>query len=182
MINANFLSVLCPFSCLYLQMSELAPRRLVVERPNNEILDDVIAASNPKCRLCLAHHPLRKCPKFRRLSPFKRLCVVKRLKYCINCLAHSHFVKECQSRERCSCRRSIQCCISIGELTAIKDGWRTLPQPRKVTVERANISTAVTKRAQPTTRLSRKHAHVQFIPPPVMTQSFPLLMRHRELP
>ena len=100
MSNTNFLSVLCPFSCLYLQMSELAPRRLAVERPNNGSLDDVIAASNPKCRFCLEHHPLRKCPKFRRLSSFKRLSVVKRLKYCINCLAHSHFFKECQSRER----------------------------------------------------------------------------------
>ena len=82
-------------------MSEVAPRRLTVERPENRSLDEVIAGSTSKCRLCKGNHTLQKCPEFRRLKPYKRLGVVRRYKYCINCLAQSHFLRNCRSRERC---------------------------------------------------------------------------------
>ena len=42
-MHPNFLDGQPPLPA-YLQMLELAPRRLAVERPKNESLDDVIAA------------------------------------------------------------------------------------------------------------------------------------------
>ena len=84
-------------------MSDIAPRRLAVERPAHDTLDEnIVSAKNKlKCRLCSTAHPLRKCPKFLKMSPAKRLSAVRRHNYCMNCLAHSHFVRECRSRDRC---------------------------------------------------------------------------------
>lgn len=53
------------------------------------------------CRYCDKDHPLRKCIRFKRLTVQDRLQVVRKYGYCINCLAHSHFVKNCSSRDRC---------------------------------------------------------------------------------
>ena len=97
--NSYFLFCVC--FVLYLQMSEVAPRRLTVERPVNKSLDEVIASSTSSCRLCESNHTLQQCKAFRRLKPYKRLGVVRRYKYCINCLAQSDFLRNCRSRERC---------------------------------------------------------------------------------
>lgn len=60
---------------------------------------------NKDCRYCDQEHPLRKCFRFRRLSIQDRLKVVRKFGYCFNCLAHSHLVKNCTSRDRCKvCR------------------------------------------------------------------------------
>lgn len=56
---------------------------------------------NKDCRYCDAEHPLRKCFRFRRLSIPERFKVVRRFGYCFNCLAHSHLVSNCRSRDRC---------------------------------------------------------------------------------
>lgn len=53
------------------------------------------------CRICNKDHPLRKCLRFRRLSTASRYKVVRRYKYCTNCLAHSHTLMGCQCRDRC---------------------------------------------------------------------------------
>ncbi|KAM7351533.1 uncharacterized protein ACRADG_004330 [Cochliomyia hominivorax] len=53
------------------------------------------------CRLCHRNHPLRKCIKFKRLNVSEKLKVVKRYRYCENCLAHSHQVNRCRNTDRC---------------------------------------------------------------------------------
>ena len=81
-------------------MCVVASRRLTVERPENISLDEV-NGSTSNCRLCKGKHTLQKCPTFRRLKPYERLGIVGRHKYCINCLAQSHSLRNCRSRERC---------------------------------------------------------------------------------
>ena len=82
-------------------MSDAAPRKFIVERPETQSLDEVIKRTVSKCLLCKGQHSLQKCPAFRRLHPYRRLGAVKRLKCCVNCLAQSHFSKNCRNRERC---------------------------------------------------------------------------------
>lgn len=53
------------------------------------------------CQYCDKNHPLRKCFQFRRLSVTERKRIVRKFNYCVNCLAHSHILKDCRSRERC---------------------------------------------------------------------------------
>lgn len=57
--------------------------------------------NEPDCRLCRKDHPLRTCHKFRNMNIIKRLQAVKLHRYCINCLAHSHLLSKCRSRDRC---------------------------------------------------------------------------------
>lgn len=57
--------------------------------------------NEPDCRLCRKDHPLRTCHKFRNMNIIKRLQAVKLHRYCINCLAHSHLLPKCRSRDRC---------------------------------------------------------------------------------
>lgn len=81
------------------------PRRLTNERAAVAEVDPLDLPLDrhiiPRCRVCRDSHPLRMCPEFRKMRPRQRLQAVKRHRYCINCLAHSHFLKECRSRERC---------------------------------------------------------------------------------
>lgn len=53
------------------------------------------------CRICRKDHPLRRCVKFKKMTASARLEMVKRYKYCENCLAHSHRMLKCRSIERC---------------------------------------------------------------------------------
>lgn len=55
----------------------------------------------PDCRLCKKDHPLRTCHKFKSMNVIKRQQAVKTYRYCENCLAHSHLLRNCRSRERC---------------------------------------------------------------------------------
>ncbi|XP_037824112.1 uncharacterized protein LOC119612378 [Lucilia sericata] len=85
------------------------PRRLRINRNSS---NDVPASQRENalvvrsrrlkdCRYCNMDHPLRKCLRFKRLSVRERWNVVRKYRYCINCLAHSHFVKDCRCRDRC---------------------------------------------------------------------------------
>ena len=86
-------------------MSEAAPRKFAVERSDSRSLNEVAKRATTKCPLCKGQHTLQKCDTFRRLNPYKRLGAVRKHKYCVNCLAQSHFSKNCHSRERCmECR------------------------------------------------------------------------------
>ena len=84
---------------------ESTPRPLTPIRETPQPSQVVIASLTPKrnkdCRYCNRDHPLRKCFRFRRLPVQERIAVVRKLKYCFNCLAHSHRIRHCQSRERC---------------------------------------------------------------------------------
>lgn len=83
------------------------PRRMQNERmdevPNRQ--QDKLVISNARkqkdCRYCQKDHPLRKCSRFHRLSATNRLKTGRRFGYCTNCLAHSHQLKNCRSREKC---------------------------------------------------------------------------------
>lgn len=81
------------------------PRRLQVEREGS---NQELHVSRPAlkrryndCRYCRKDHPLRKCHRFRGLSATKRLKVVRKFRYCTNCLAHSHQLRNCRSSEKC---------------------------------------------------------------------------------
>lgn len=85
------------------------PRRMKTNRNiSNEVSDGQqrsVSFQRPRllkdCRYCNKDHPLRKCLRFKRLSAWDRLKVVRKYKYCINCLAHSHLLKDCRCRDRC---------------------------------------------------------------------------------
>ncbi|KAM7341709.1 uncharacterized protein ACRADG_000323 [Cochliomyia hominivorax] len=79
------------------------PRRLQITRPSETSTDRQLAPRRPNwdCRICKKNHPLRKCYKFKRMSVQQRRTIVRQHKYCYNCLAHSHRVYRCKSRERC---------------------------------------------------------------------------------
>ncbi|XP_046801143.1 uncharacterized protein LOC124418547 [Lucilia cuprina] len=53
------------------------------------------------CRLCRKDHTLRKCLAFKRLNVSEKLKVVKRYRYCENCLADSHQISRCRNTDRC---------------------------------------------------------------------------------
>ena len=53
------------------------------------------------CRVCFKSHPLKQCDRFKALSPKERQRVAKFHKYCLNCFAHDHLVKQCPSKARC---------------------------------------------------------------------------------
>ena len=74
-------------------MPEAAPRKFTVESLETQSLDEVIKRTVPKCLLCKGQHSLQKCPAFRRLQPYRRLEIVNRLKYCVNCLANHIFLR-----------------------------------------------------------------------------------------
>ncbi|XP_046812416.1 uncharacterized protein LOC124421368 [Lucilia cuprina] len=48
-------------------------------------------------------HAIRFCPKFMNMTVIRRIEMVTRHKYCVNCLAKSHSVRDCTSMA--SCRR-----------------------------------------------------------------------------
>ncbi|XP_059224093.1 uncharacterized protein LOC131997318 isoform X2 [Stomoxys calcitrans] len=57
------------------------------------------------CMLCKMRHSLRYCPKFVMMSVSDRRIVIRKFKYCINCLARSHTIEKCHSEETCrKCR------------------------------------------------------------------------------
>lgn len=76
----------------------------------------------PDCRLCRKDHPLRKCVKFSKMSVSARLDVVKRHRYCRNCLAHSHLIHSCRSRERCNhCNSQHHTLLHPPEITRVNE-------------------------------------------------------------
>ncbi|XP_064546981.1 uncharacterized protein LOC135434354 [Drosophila montana] len=54
-----------------------------------------------RCRVCRGIHALRKCQRFLKLTPEKRLRAVLINKYCSNCLAHQHSGESCRSGAKC---------------------------------------------------------------------------------
>ncbi|XP_064540796.1 uncharacterized protein LOC135430172 [Drosophila montana] len=59
------------------------------------------ATESFRCRVCRGVHALRKCQRFMRLSPEKRLRAVLVNKYCPNCLAHQHSGESCRRKDKC---------------------------------------------------------------------------------
>ncbi|XP_075162723.1 uncharacterized protein LOC142235354 [Haematobia irritans] len=55
-----------------------------------------------KCSLCKGNHILRSCPKFMSMNYKNRISIVRRDKYCMNCLSLGHMVSECHSQKTCS--------------------------------------------------------------------------------
>lgn len=54
-----------------------------------------------RCLMCKRYHALKDCPKFLRMDSEERNRVVRLKKYCINCLAKSHTLRSCKSRNTC---------------------------------------------------------------------------------
>lgn len=83
------------------------PRRLQNERNRDESnhqvqkLASAQERSRKDCRYCQKDHPLRKCRRFHQISTTKRLKIARQFGYCTNCLAHSHQLRNCRSREKC---------------------------------------------------------------------------------
>ncbi|XP_073844753.1 uncharacterized protein isoform X4 [Musca autumnalis] len=53
------------------------------------------------CMICKKDHRLATCEKYRELSTYERLEFVRRLQYCVNCLAVSHTIGLCNSVKTC---------------------------------------------------------------------------------
>lgn len=53
------------------------------------------------CMICRKDHRLATCDKYRELSTHGRLELVRKLQYCVNCLAVSHTIKFCNSSKTC---------------------------------------------------------------------------------
>lgn len=53
------------------------------------------------CRLCNKSHNIRKCLKFKRMNVSEKIKVVKRYRYCENCLGLSHSTNRCRNTDRC---------------------------------------------------------------------------------
>lgn len=51
--------------------------------------------------MCFLYHSLRFCRKFLAMDSTKRNQVVRRRKYCLNCLARTHVVRDCTSPDSC---------------------------------------------------------------------------------
>ena len=81
------------------------PRPLTPIRETPQPSQDVIARLTPKrnkdCRYCNRDYPLQKCFRFGRLPAQVHIAVVRKHRYCFNCLTHSHRIRNCQSCERC---------------------------------------------------------------------------------
>lgn len=56
----------------------------------------------PRCHICYKNHPLKYCPFFKRMTPEKRRVALIANNMCLNCLAHTHTRRECESENRCS--------------------------------------------------------------------------------
>lgn len=59
-----------------------------------------------QCMVCKRFHALRFCSKFLKMTVRERQRVVQRFRYCENCLARSHDLRACASKNTChSCDR-----------------------------------------------------------------------------
>nr|XP_041633438.1 uncharacterized protein LOC121503256 [Drosophila kikkawai] len=54
-----------------------------------------------QCKMCRQKHPLRFCEKFLKLDFIAKRRAVRRLHYCVNCLASSHTLQQCRSKDIC---------------------------------------------------------------------------------
>ncbi|KAH8356653.1 hypothetical protein KR084_002350 [Drosophila pseudotakahashii] len=52
-----------------------------------------------KCQMCHKGNPLRFCAKFLKLDSLERRQAARRMGYCANCLASTHRLHECKSKE-----------------------------------------------------------------------------------
>ena len=147
-------------------MSEAAPRKFTVERPETQSLNDVVQRTVSKCLLCKGQQSLQKCPAFRRLHLSRRLGTVKRLKYCVNCLAQSHFSKNCRSRERWNVWANITLCCIFAVKTEIS------PTPPT----KGLFNGRTTTRARPEAKLMSVPASALIIQITTMWSRHPILL------
>ncbi|KAI5703621.1 hypothetical protein M8J75_014176 [Diaphorina citri] len=69
------------------------------------LVTDPASSGSRDCLLCQNQkgaHFLYRCPKFHSMAPRDRYNLVKNEGQCLNCLGHSHSVKECSSKSVCS--------------------------------------------------------------------------------
>ena len=87
------------------------------------------------CFLCKEQHRLMKCEVFLEKSPEQRKHFVINNKLCLNCLSNNHFVKECQSKYRCTisnCGKSHH--------TTLHDNYSPANDTAPLSVNRQNIN------------------------------------------
>lgn len=66
--------------------------------PNSAAMNN----QNPEeCLVCFKFHPLRFCNIFKRMTTVQRAYAVRVHKYCVNCLARTHLLKDCRSAWSC---------------------------------------------------------------------------------
>ncbi|XP_075150331.1 uncharacterized protein LOC142224446 [Haematobia irritans] len=81
-----------------------------------------------RCMLCKRFHSIRTCPKFLRMKPIDRCRTVRQLKYCVNCLAKSHTVAKCHSKNKCrKCRNYHHTMLHPNEYMVYASGNRQQP-------------------------------------------------------
>ena len=56
-----------------------------------------------ECFCCKQEHQMQYCPNFIGSTPTERLAIVKEKSLCLQCMAPTHQLKDCQSRVRCYC-------------------------------------------------------------------------------
>lgn len=59
------------------------------------------AQINSRWKICKGEHSLRLCPEFLKMTVAKRRNIVRKLKYCFNCLGFTHMVSACKSENTC---------------------------------------------------------------------------------
>ncbi|XP_011859777.1 PREDICTED: uncharacterized protein LOC105557203 [Vollenhovia emeryi] len=62
---------------------------------------DAASAKSSSCPICKGRHFFRSCPSFVEGSPSQRLEAARQHKRCLNCLAHGHISKNCNSKYTC---------------------------------------------------------------------------------
>ncbi|XP_075144867.1 uncharacterized protein LOC142241316 isoform X2 [Haematobia irritans] len=73
-----------------------------------------------QCLLCKRYHPLRFCRQFLNMDVGSRRREVRRLGYCVNCLARSHRTYECTSEIACRhCREEHHTLLHIAALPRV---------------------------------------------------------------
>lgn len=108
-----------------------------VKRENGSLIEERtptirLDVKAPDCRLCSRDHPLRKCIQFIKMTVAARRNVVEHHRYCSNCLAHSHRINSCRSRERCNhCRGQHHTLLHLPENPRTE---RMLSRPEDTTV------------------------------------------------
>ncbi|KAH8373686.1 hypothetical protein KR200_000575, partial [Drosophila serrata] len=60
-----------------------------------------------RCDLCsMENHPLRRCPRFLKMTVVERSNIIRRKQLCLNCLARGHQQRDCPSAHSClTCRK-----------------------------------------------------------------------------
>lgn len=105
------------------------------------------------CRLCQRPHPLRLCRKFLALEAADRMEMVRKHKYCVNCLAHDHSHGTCFSEDGCRrCKKFHHTLLHPNEKTNNKPRSRSKRSKSRSASPRPKLSRGVPSKSPPTSR------------------------------